>query len=669
MLELFRKRLPYRQATGDRVVIEEGWLRELCFFAGKHYSAIQGNRVVDIPPRRHEIRYKANFVKPAVLRAVSKIMELSPRVAIAPPVGVGNARAREISRISEGVRGHLEDASDFRHQLFMAYLWAACNGTSFLKTIFDPERGVPERFYHMAKGDRRVIAEEFLSPEDKRQRDAALLFDDYATGEVSTEACSSFQFFHDRLSRTDLEHCRWAFQVQFIDRDYVAEKFGVKPEDISTAGQTSALQRWEEALALMTTSTTSYYYNGVESDSEWQNRCWFAQMWERRSRAHPRGRYCAVAGDTVLRDDNNPFSADINGWCEIPFTKVDWCPMPGRFWSMGLVADLMAPQFRYNESRARQAEFERVHGRPSIFVPKDCGIPAGMQTLEPGAVYEYNPNIGKPEPGPVPQLPREVIENSNMARAEIAQLSAQSDLDSSKLPGQLRSGDAWDAMQRERDITLNVTTEGLLRTLRSWGRQALSLAKIFYDTPRVAKYRGPSGNWAVIQFQSADLSVDVRILGQPGEIETTQSEDRRVQSLVQANVLNTQDPKIQTAVLKALRFHTAEELIDDELQHETQQEEETRRMVANYQDYLDEVYPVLPFEDDAAHMRVLIRLFTDLEEMDKLNDDQKAVLMAHWQLHSNQQLQKTMQQVQLAQATQGTPGARGQPSQPRARAG
>jgi hypothetical protein len=328
----------------------------------------------------------------------------------------------------------------------------------------------------------------------------------------------------------------------------------------------------------------------------------------------------------------------------------------------------MSPQFRYNASRSRIAEFEHVHGRPPIYVPKDCGIAPGMLTVLPGATYEYNAAQGKPEAGPAPQLPQAVMENASMARGEIAQLSSQSDIEGSKMPGQLRSGQAWSAMQHEQDITLTITTEGLLRAYRDVGRQFLTLAKLFYTGARVAKYRGPSGQWAIVQFQSADLSVDVRILGEPGEIESTYAQDRRVMEYVQAGVLNTQDPKIQTAVLKALRFHTQDELVDDALMHEAQQEEEARRMIANFRLYAIQPYPVLPYEDDDAHMRVLVRQFTNLEEWDKLNSFQQAVLLAHYKLHADQQQKKQMQQIQMLQATQGVASAPGQASQTRARA-
>lgn len=669
-LEIFRKRLPYKQSTSDRIALEEGAIRELGFFAGKQHAALLGNQLVDVPPREHEIRYKANFVKPAVLRAVAKLMELAPKAAVAPPDGVGSARAREISRISEGVLRHIVEASNQRHEMFMVWLWAAINGTAFLKNVFDPEGGDPERFYWVSPEDKTVVPDQYLSAEDKRQRDAALLFDDLATGEVSCEACSLFQIYPDNHSRRGLDKCRWIFQVQYLDREFIAEKFGVDPDDIKTEPASGRMQRWEESLALMSTGTTTRFYNGIQSERERKDRAWFGQMWERRSKAYPKGRYVAIAGETVLRDNNNPYVGDPRGWCEIPFVKVDWTPMPGRFWGLSLVNDLMNPQFRYNESRSRMAEFERIHGRAAIFVPTGSGITPGMMTIQNGAVYEYNPaGGGKPEAAPAPQLPPEVAQNAATARSEIGQLSAQSDIEGSKMPGQLRSGQAWAAMQHEQDITLTVTTEGLLRAHRDCGRQSLAMAKMFYDAPRIAKYRGPSGDWAIMQFQSADLSTDVHILGEPGEIETTYAHDRRILEMAQALPNLFADPKMQAGMLKALRFHTEAELVDDVLQHEAQQEEEMRRMIANFKAYLDQPFPVLPFEDDTAHKRVLLRTFTNLEEMDRLNNDQKAVLMAHWTMHDNQERGKQMQQLQMLQATQGTPGAPGKASQPRARAG
>lgn len=662
-IELLDKRVPHWDRNFQRVLFEEQWIKNCAYFAGKQHFALIGNQLVEVPPGEHEIRYKVNYIKPAVLRSVAKILNLQGRFAVAPKNG--SPRAREIARTSDAVFSHQREVTDYNYEKMMAYIMAAVCGTSFLRTLWDPEKGEPDRFYWFDKKTKFVIPPEMLTGEERALRDREQMYDEFAPGEISCEAVMSFQVYPDLASRGKIEHCRHITTASYVDRKMIAEVFNVDEEDLDVAGATQAAARYDEALAYMTTGMNGSMMGIATPISELDDRTWFRQSWERPSKQYPFGRYIAAAGEMLLIDDTNPYAGDKSKCLHLPFEKVDWIPALNRFWSLALVDDLTSPQFRHNESRARMFEFERIHGRSAIFVPKGSGIPPGELSIKQGQVIEFNPMKGMIQFAPTPQLPSEVFQNAQSCKREISDLSTGSEVDGKSLPAQLRSGEAVEQMRQERDIILSVTSQGALRVDHGIGRKFLALGQMFYDTKRLATYRGPNGQWGILQFTSADLSNDLKIIGEPGTIETVSQQRSAVLDAVQMGALvPAQNPQHAQIVVKALRFNTSEEAIDDILMHEQRQEREIRDILQNVEQYRGIPYPIMPFEDHAAHKRVIER-FAHTDDWQFLTKEQQAALLTHWTLHDQAEQAKLAQLVALQESARGAPGAKGQASQPR----
>lgn len=662
VIDLLDARVPSWDRSQARILFEQQWIRNAAFFAGKQHFTMMGNQLVDVPLAEHEIRSKVNLIKPAVLRAVAKVINMQSKMGVAP--SNPTPRAREIARTSERVREHQDNVVDYQAEKAHAALWACVTGTSFLWNQWDPSKGDLDRFYWVDKADRTVIPAAALAPEERARRDREGLFDDLAPGEVTCEATGPFTVYVDASAKRKLEHAKWIVDARYVDRALIAELFNVNEGDIPSDDGSSAALRYEEALAYMTTGVSGLGGVGSMPQIEFENRTWLRTMFERPSRAHKKGRYVVAAGSKVLRDMDNPYAGDRTGVLHLPVVKLAWIEMLNRFWGLSLVDDLTSPQFRYNESRSRMFELERVAGRPPIFVPKGSGIPVGEMAIKTGSVYEYTPQWGPPVFMAPAQLPPEVVQNAMTSAKEIRELSTGSELDGARMPGSLRSGSAVDAMQRDRDQVLDLTMQGVLRVDRDCGRQRLQLGHMFYDAPRLLRYRGPNGQWSVEQFKGADLSNDIQIFGEPGELETVQQRRSTLMEAVQIGALvPATNPQHAQIVLKALRFNTGEEAIDDFLMHEQAQEAEIREMLGNPAAFMEEPYPVMPWEDHAAHKRVLARYFHQ-DEWKTLTPELKSVLATHWQMHDQQEQAAIAQMLALQEQAKGAPAAKGQASQP-----
>lgn len=656
-LAMIELRVPKRTQAIERIGFEQSWVRDSLYYRGKQKFALIGNQPVDIPLKPHEVRYKANFIKVYVSRAVAKVLGIEGHFSAVPQSG--GVASREQARVTMAVWDHQKALVDWEDVKYRAHLWAAICGTAFVKNCWDPSKGDLDRFYWADAQDHAVLDAGSMSPSERQFREQNGLYEDLAPGEIECEEMPPFQAYPDPASKGKLKHCRWFAQHQFLQREAIAETFGVDVKDISEEDSTASSQRYEEALALVSSGMTTQGYGSAPPENK--NRAWLTQMWERPSSKHPKGRYVATAGGLVLRDTDNPYAADRTRCLFIPFAKLDWQTAPGSFWGLSLVADLVSAQYRRNESRSKTLAYEQLFANPGLLVPINCGVSPAKVTNALGPVYEYNPAMGEPKPFPVPLMPPDVARNAATCEAEMAQLASQSDIDSSKMPGQMRSGAAFAALNTDRDMALSLTMKNSLRFERDCGEQFLALAQLYYSGERVAMYRGPSGEWAAQSFLGANLTTNIRILTEPGQMETSQNFRAQLGEFVQAGIFNpATNPQDRQIVLKALRYRTAEEAIDDVLQHELRQEQEILEMIGNP----GAAYPVLPYEDHVAHMRVLVHFFHS-DEFKRLDPDRQTLLQSHWAMHQAAVQAAQEAQLEMIARTQSTPSAPGVASQPK----
>ena len=663
VLAMLDKRLPRRGETVERLGLERKWLSNILYCYDKHYFTFAGYSPVEVKRGQNEIRSQTNYVKPAISRAVVKVLNIKGRFAAIPDGDT--LEAREQARLGEIIFQHLRTATCYDREKTLMTFWAALCGSGFLKNVYDPLLGDTERFYHTNDGNKSVIRGNLLPADEKARKDVAGEFDEIPNGEISCEATSPFQMHEDPISKGKIEHCRFIFQQQWLPTEWIAERFNVDEKDLTIESNLTSANRLDQAVSMLSSGLTGFQpmTGGDERTRFKLSR--LVQMWERPSRKNPKGRYVVVGGERGLIDEHNPYVGDNTAVCHIPFTKMDWMPVMGRFFGSALADSLTPLQYRYNESRSRTAEFENIYGRPIMILPKGAGLSKVNMEIKTGGVYEANTNAGTPTFFPQPALPPDVMQNSQTIAGEMRYISSQSDVDGSKMPGQIRSGAGLNALQRDRDLVLDLTIASSLEADRMSGCQQLTLAKMFYTTERIAYLRGPGGQWSSKRFKSGDFSNKIRIIGEPGEYQTSDQYKQELQDMVTTGMLQpATNPEDRQVIAKAIKFQSAEEIVVDLIQHEERQEQEIRDMMKAPQKFRDGVYPVLPYEDDQAHQRVLERLFNS-DEFQDLDELTRSVLSAHWQAHDNQKMQKLAQQMQMMEASKGAPGQTGVASQPR----
>lgn len=667
-LEMLQKRIDPNGIRLERMRMEEGWIKNMAYFSGQQYFYIADGRVWDasgdIP--EHKVLYQINLIRSAVIRATAKICNIHSRFKAVPKTP--SIKHRNIAETSEKFFDHLRRINEWDYRLHaLCTEWAAICGSGFYRIAFDPLAGEPDRFYLDSAQTKNVVPEAMLSDADIREKERDGLFQDFASGDVRITVENPFAVHHDWTSRDrSIDGCQWIGFKHYLDRSVLGDRYKIDPKDIQPSEGGPGLANYEEAIAFFGQSMGGSPMNWYTPEDKRGERALHVEMWQRPSREYPRGRRVVSVGGRVAVDGDNPHVGDRSAASHLPVVKQDWTMHPGRFWGNSLVEDLTSPQNNLNESRSCLLEYLRCFGRPATFVYSDSGIDIKNQTIDPGGVYSINPNSKGVVHGPIPQLPAEVTNIGQLCQQDLLAVASQSEVDGTKLPGQMRSGAAIQEMTQVRDLALTASAIEAVRATRDVGRIALGLAKLFYTEKRTVQVLGIDGQFEWMDFSGADLTNDLIIVGEPGQMETSAGKRQEMMDAIQIGAVNpAENPEDRELVLASMHFNDDGILINSKLKARKNQEYEIQEMIKNTAKYVPGGYPVADYEDHATEAAVLRDYLysPDCRLLDKVT---KSLLAQHLALHERELQKKQMAALQMQAMTQGSPGTKGRASQPAA---
>lgn len=673
--EYLRDRIDPKGAGAFRRPWLQQWIKNVAFMNGRQHFVDDGNGYLRTPQTQpHQVLYKANHIGPAVYRACTKA--LSTQVSFSATPVNGSERATNTNFVTMKVLDHLRNITKFDDKKWNAAVWAAVCGSAILKPHWNPERGVPDRFYWRDMKTKAPVVPD--NDEERSALEARGLYEDSAPGEVDVSVHSMFEFYWDPNAK-DMEGCRWINFRYLTTKSAIEDSYpdidGEKLGRGSEIGEQSAYYQYIlnfMSSALAGPNASISLPRGQVAGEE----IIVDEFYEIPNRKSPRGKMIVRAGDTVIRNLDNPY-ARIRGlepWETLPAIKLDWLTRPGSFVGKGMVEEMIHAQFQYNRSRAQIIQHGNVYGQPPVFLFKGSGLPSGQWALEPGLVYDTNVPPGQKifEVGPTPNLSKEVVENGQQCLGDLQRLSAQ-DVQDMRFPGQARSNEGIGMLRDERDMPLLPTAKGVLKADLECGRRLLAMAKEFYTTQRTLRYAGPDREIEVIDFDRADINHDIQIVGEPQYFHTRASQEERIKAFLAAGLWDpVNNPEDKLDILKALQVGSADEMIHERLQDEKNQRREIREMSEAPEKYLgmDEAgsvqanYPIEEFDDDATHLKVLRRHIKG-DEFRRASPVSKHLIMSHAQQHQQRLQAIQAQQLAMLQAQQGSSGGKGQPSRPK----
>jgi hypothetical protein len=210
--------------------------------------------------------------------------------------------------------------------------------------------------------------------------------------------------------------------------------------------------------------------------------------------------------------DDRKWDYPIN---ELPFIKFGGIRVPGEVYDEAIVAQVISMQKELNRTISQIVQHKNLTVNPQWMAP--TGSIVAQRTNEAGAVWEYRPIAGMaPQPIQPPPLQSYIFQLLENQRQRMNDIMGNPDVLQGQVPPNVEAGVAIDLLQ-EMATDRQAPTILLQETsLAQMGRHLLSLAKAYYQEPRLLKIAGAGGTVKVKEFTHADIDGDVDVVCEAG---------------------------------------------------------------------------------------------------------------------------------------------------------
>tara|TARA_R100001530_G_scaffold24874_1_gene20141 strand:+ start:227 stop:2224 length:1998 start_codon:yes stop_codon:yes gene_type:complete len=183
-----------------------------------------------------------------------------------------------------------------------------------------------------------------------------------------------------------IEEAHWCIYESTMHVEQARLYWGDPNINKEDTGDESAQGTTERHIRMVQDLDNQSRYDDGDSD-----RIRVVKYWEKPGHKYPNGLEIVIAGDTVVEVNDHLLLG------EFPVYMMEWRPKPFRDYGQGLGGDLL----RLQEDLARTLDALRARRdqeiRPPWVVPKGSLTRGGLST-KPGAINEFNPRLGQPQP-------------------------------------------------------------------------------------------------------------------------------------------------------------------------------------------------------------------------------------------------------------------------------
>ena len=628
---------------------ERLWFQTIAFYAGHQWVHWNDrSQRLEEKPSGGRARYTANFTFPMVLRAVAQITADRPKT-----VSVPNSPDRsdvEAARIATKALEHLYDVTKFDAKVRDVAQWGTITGNGFFKVHWNPEGG-PTMFDLLDPQTREAISMDRGDKKGEMKRKAGI--EDLPIGEVSVESVSPFKIYTDAATSDPFwTDATWVIEASERPLDYIETRWD-KGKYVSAHKRRNSL---EERLVSLVGGDKKRA--SLEGDADKQREtATVIELWAKPSKAWPRGIYAVVADNVVLDMRVNHYAEELGVWN--PYVPWSFAELPGRFWGLGLVEQLMGPQREYNITRSQMIENKNLTSHPKVLVPNGAGIPNSALRGKGGEVITYNVGAGPPAYLEAPPMPAYVQQHPTEIIREMQMVGFQNDVTQARAPGSLRSGVAIQLLQEQDRSVMGLGANRMSDAIVRVSEIMLRLAAKNWIEPRVIKTISKDLAYQVESFTGADFknSFDVRVVPHSGFGSGSAVRRQYLLDLMQYGFLDPQNPEHQRATMEAFEMFDVETATHEIARHTRVAEKENAYMKAG------RPVQAMDWHDDQAHLEALEK-FMNSEEFDAMDEQKIMLFVQHRQEHQQRLQEQMVGQMQMEMAMRGGAGEKGQASPP-----
>jgi len=647
----------YEEGRRAKAGYERTWFISGCFVVGHHnvtWNDIQ--RMFDIPIKMSPFRVRLviNHILAYFRRTKARLTGAKPGVWVRP--ASTDEKDVERSRTQSKVLDYEFDRMGHQEKLKEGVGWALEASCWCYHLKWNPFAG-PKLYDSQPVVDQETGEPQFDPETGEPQMQQIPVTDEYGRhvhrGENELEIVSPYEIVVDPRAKS-LETAEWMIRSAVRSLSWIRENYPDKGRFVK--GKKEHLNSlYEQRLRNVIGIDGS---NGGEAGIDLlEDSSVVYEYWEKPTSKHEEGRCVVTAGDVELFVGHNPYEHK-----QFPYVMVGEVMVPGRFWPLCMIEQLIPLQKNYNRGRSQEVENRTLHGRPKILEPKTAKMSQDAFDAEPGEKIKYTP-------GPRGEKPELLIppSTSQATQAEIAQtLSDFQDVGSyheaSKgiLPSANIPGVGIERLQMADDTALGDTAGNIEIGVVKLGKMVLSNCGQFWDEERMVRAGGEIARMESMNIRGDDLTGpdpaadygDVQVQPQSTLLKDPAKQRENVKSMVME--MKVLDPVLhREKILKMLDVKDIDEIFADNHLDEQRAQQENELMASGQ--------PVMPrdFENHTIHMQILDR-FRKSERYRRLPPQIQKIFDNHAQMHVQLAILVMQQSAQGSAIAQGNHGEEGE---------
>lgn len=466
----------YSAADATRRKFEPDWYSNCLFLAGNQWEAAASDvrrfRKLAVQPPHSKVKIVSNQILSLARQAASSLREnLAQQVAVPSTSDQADIDAAELATDFLQSRFYEDREQELR---FHEILWCMCVGRVLRKTYWDPEAD------GMGIGGK-------LS----------------GGGDIVSRMLNPFRFHVCPWSDSS-EVMPWIIESDVRDIEEINDLYpghGVQAEE------------YADATRLLDNLLVNIIDGASPGAEKRKDAAILKRLYARPNAKYPRGRMFVWANGALLQEADLPDG-------EMPFTAMDWFPIPGRAYPLPFVTPLRDLQREINVTLSQLIELKNrqlrgdiaIRGTGSITqeVNPDTGqkilnIPASIQDYQ---FIQYNLNTSEAEVL-LSRLWNDCMQTAGIHESALGQH-----------PGG-RVTATQISMSKESDMSgLTLFRAGFDLAYCEVSRQKLLLARNHYHTPRLIRVVGESNAVRTAAFFGSDLKDTEDVRARPTPILT-----------------------------------------------------------------------------------------------------------------------------------------------------
>ena len=577
----------FAERQKQRRMLERGWELNMNFLSGNQYVGITpAGELEEEQPRYYwQCREVFNHIAPAIDTRCAKLAQVRPVMSVRAATGEeGDMRTAKIS--ANVLRSVLEECS-FDETMARAAVWSETCGTSFYKVLWDAS----------ARG---------------------------GEGGVCIAAVPPFEIYPEDLSCERVEDQPSIIHARAMPVAEISERYGIK----------AAPEKAEFPLAPYAAASNFAGGLGRGALPVREDCALVIEYYEKPTRAHPKGRFLAVAGGRLAYEGELPYCNGEAGERGYPFAKQCALEFSGAFFGGSIIDRMIPVQRAFNAVKNRKHEFlNRLTA--GVLAVEDGSVDTEElieEGLPPGKVLVYRQGAPAPKMLAPDSLPSEFQQEEERLLDEFILVSGVSELSSTtQNRTHVTSATGLQLLIELDDTRLAVTTDSIRRAVKKVGRQVLRLMRQFAGKRRLMRMTGEGKKVEMYYFSSADISSDDVVFETENEGAVSPSRRRSlIYEMYDKGLFAGEDGSVpeetRERVLDALGFGGLDSARGLKPLHRNKAAEENLRLAEGEEVYADF------YDDDDAHISEHTRFL--LSDEFAAGEETKARIEAHLKEHA-----------------------------------